>query len=72
MTDLLPELECSALNATGDDEIVVNVAKARVSLAVSGVLSELGETGAAWVAVDRAITAADNYQTVGPPLSLRL
>ncbi|GAA4795952.1 helix-turn-helix transcriptional regulator [Actinomycetospora chlora] len=65
LTDLLPELERSARNATGDDEIVVNVAKARSYLAVAGVLSKLGETGAAWVAVDRAITAAEK---AGDPL----
>lgn len=65
LTDLLPELERSARSATGDDEIVVNVAKARSYLAVAGVLSKLGETGAAWVAVDRAITAAEK---AGDPL----
>jgi predicted dienelactone hydrolase len=36
------------------------VAKARAYHAAAGVLSKIGETAAAWVAVDRAITAVED------------
>lgn len=56
---LIPELEYAARKTTGVDRRRVCVAKARAYHAVAGVLSKMGETAGAWVAVDRAITAAE-------------
>jgi hypothetical protein len=56
---LIPELEYAVRKTTGVDRRRVCVAKARAYHAAAGVLSKMGETAAAWVAVDRAITAAE-------------
>lgn len=58
---LIPELEYAARKTTGvDDRRRVCVAKAKAYHAAAGVLSKMGETAAAWVAVDRAIAAAED------------
>lgn len=57
---LIPELEYAARKTTGVDRRRVCAAKARAYHAAAGVLSKMGETAAAWVAVDRAITAAED------------
>jgi transcriptional regulator with XRE-family HTH domain len=57
---LLPELEYAVRKTTGVDRRRVCVAKAKAYHAAAGVLSKMGETAAAWVAVDRAITAAED------------
>ncbi len=60
LTTLLPELEYAVRKTTGVDRRRVCVAKAKAYHAAAGVLSKMGETAAAWVAVDRAITAAED------------
>lgn len=57
---LIPELEYAARKTTGVDRRRVCAAKAKAYHAAAGVLSKMGETAAAWVAVDRAITAAED------------
>jgi hypothetical protein len=57
---LIPELEYAVRKTSGVDRRRVCVAKAKAYHAAAGVLSKMGETGAAWVAVDRAITAAED------------
>jgi hypothetical protein len=57
---LLPELEYAVRKTIGVDRRRVCVAKAKAYHAAAGVLSKMGETAAAWVAVDRAITAAED------------
>jgi len=57
---LIPELEYAVRKTTGVDRRRVCVAKARAYHAAAGWLSKMGETAAAWVAVDRAITAAED------------
>ena len=57
---LIPELEYAVRKTTGTDHRRVCVAKAKAYHAAAGVLSKMGETAAAWVAVDRAITAAED------------
>lgn len=57
---LIPELEYAVRKTTGVDRRRVCVAKAKAYHAAAGVLSKMGETAAAWVAVDRAITAAED------------
>ncbi|HEY6423271.1 MAG TPA: helix-turn-helix transcriptional regulator [Pseudonocardiaceae bacterium] len=57
---LIPELEYAARKTIGVDRRRVCVAKAKAYHAAAGVLAKLGETAAAWVAVDRAITAAED------------
>lgn len=56
---LIPELEYAARKTVGRDKQRVCVAKAKAYHAAAGILSKLGETAAAWVAVDRAISAAE-------------
>lgn len=56
---LIPELEFAARKTTGVDRLRVLTAKGRVYHAAAGALSKLGETAAAWVAVDRATAAAE-------------
>ena len=56
---LIPELEYAVRKATGADRQRVCIAKAKAYHAAAGVLSKLGEMGAAWVAVDRSIAAAE-------------
>ncbi|MGH3773714.1 MAG: helix-turn-helix domain-containing protein [Pseudonocardiaceae bacterium] len=57
---LIPELEYAVRKTAGVDRRRVCVAKAKAYHAAAGVLSKMGETAAAWVAVDRAITAAED------------
>jgi transcriptional regulator with XRE-family HTH domain len=57
---LIPELEYATRKTTGVDRRRACVAKAKAYHAVAGVLSKMGEIAAAWVAVDRAITAAED------------
>lgn len=59
LSTLIPELEYAARKTSGLDKRRVCMAKAKAYHAAAGVLSKLGETAAAWVAVDRAITAAE-------------
>lgn len=59
---LIPELEYGVRKTTGLDRQRICVAKAKAYHAAAGVLSKLGETGAAWVAVDRAISAAEEAE----------
>ncbi|MGH3876516.1 MAG: helix-turn-helix domain-containing protein [Actinophytocola sp.] len=56
---LIPELEYAARKTTGVDKQRVCVAKAKAYHAAGGMLSKLNEPAAAWVAVDRAISAAE-------------
>jgi transcriptional regulator with XRE-family HTH domain len=56
---LIPELEYAVRKTGGADRRRVCVAKAKAYHAAAGVLSKLGEVPAAWVAVDRAISAAE-------------
>lgn len=63
--DLLPKLELAMRNTTGQERRRVCVAKAKAYHAAGSVLAKLGETAAAWVAVDRAISAAEE---AGDPL----
>lgn len=65
VTELVPELEQAARSATGDELRQVCVARAKAYHAAAAVLAGLGETGPAWVAVDRAIGAAEQ---AGDPL----
>jgi transcriptional regulator with XRE-family HTH domain len=62
---VIPELEYAVRKTTGADQQRARVAKAKTYYAAGGVLSKLGEISAAWVAVDRAITAAEE---AGEPL----
>ncbi|WP_026425425.1 helix-turn-helix domain-containing protein [Actinokineospora inagensis] len=57
---LIPELEYATRKTAGLDRRRMCVAKAKAYQAAAGVLSKLGEVGAAWVAVDRAISAAED------------
>ncbi|SER84867.1 helix-turn-helix domain-containing protein [Actinokineospora terrae] len=57
---LIPELEYATRKTAGSDRRRMCVAKAKAYQAAAGVLSKLGEVGAAWVAVDRAISAAED------------
>lgn len=65
LVDLLPDLERAERRADPEDHRRASVAKARAYHAAAAVLSKLGETAAAWVAVDRAIRAAEE---AGDPL----
>jgi tetratricopeptide (TPR) repeat protein len=65
LVDLLPDLERAERRADSEDHRRASVAKARAYHAAAAVLSKLGETAAAWVAVDRAIRAAEE---AGDPL----
>jgi tetratricopeptide (TPR) repeat protein len=60
LSALLPELEYAVRRTSGVDRVRASHAKAKAYHAAAAVLSELGEFGAAWVAVDRAITAAED------------
>jgi hypothetical protein len=57
---LIPELEYATRKTTGADRQRVCAAKAKAYHAAAGVLSKLDEVAAAWVAVDRAIAAAED------------
>lgn len=56
---LLPELEQAARMADGDTQRAVFASLARAYHACAAVLSTVGDTGASWVAADRAISAAE-------------
>lgn len=56
---LIPELEYAVRKTTGVDRRRVCLAKARAYHAAASVLSNMGETAGAWVAIDRAIAAAE-------------
>ncbi|MGH3860741.1 helix-turn-helix domain-containing protein [Actinokineospora sp.] len=57
---LIPELEYASRKTTGANRRHLCAAKAKAYHAAAGVLSKLGETAAAWVAVDRSIAAAED------------
>jgi tetratricopeptide (TPR) repeat protein len=59
LSRLIPELEFAVRKTTGIDRQRACASKAKAYQAAAGVLSKLGEVGAAWVAVDRAISAAE-------------
>ncbi|HEU0088235.1 MAG TPA: helix-turn-helix domain-containing protein [Pseudonocardiaceae bacterium] len=65
LATLLPELEQAEQHSGADQRRQASVAKAQAYHAAAAVLAKLGETAAAWVAVDRAIHAA---QQAGDPL----
>lgn len=65
LTKLLPDIEVAERHVAEIDRVQVLRAKARSYLAAAGVLAKLGETGAAWVAIDRAMNAAER---LGDPL----
>ncbi|HEY2765280.1 MAG TPA: helix-turn-helix transcriptional regulator [Pseudonocardiaceae bacterium] len=65
LVELLPDLERAERQTDAEDHRRASVAKARAYHAAAAVLSKLGETAAAWVAVDRAIRAAED---AGDPL----
>lgn len=64
---LLTDVEVAERHAAEDERERVRRAKARVYMAAAGALSKLGETGPAWVAIDRAMVAAAQ---VGDPLMI--
>jgi len=59
LTELLPRLERTARRATGKDAAEVHALRARAYQAVSAAFARQDEADAAWVAADRAITAAE-------------
>lgn len=65
LVELIPDVEVAERRAPEDERQRVRRAKARTYLAAAGALTELGEIGAAWVAIDRASYAAEQ---VGDPL----
>lgn len=56
---LIPDLEVAGRATTGTRRRQVLTATARAYHAAAAMLAKLGETAAAWVAADRAITAAE-------------
>lgn len=65
LVELIPDVEVAERRAPEDERLRVRRAKARTYLAAAGALTELGEIGAAWVAIDRAGYAAEQ---IGDPL----
>jgi tetratricopeptide (TPR) repeat protein len=59
LTDLLPRLEQIARRTTGKDAAEVHALRARAYQAVSAAFARQDEADAAWVAADRAISAAE-------------
>ena len=59
LVGLLPELEQAARIAEGDEQRAVFGSLARAYHACAAVLATIGDLGAAWVAADRAISAAE-------------
>lgn len=53
LTDLVPSAEVVSRQATEDDKPRAHRARARIYLAAAGALVKLGETGPAWVAINR-------------------
>lgn len=60
LLDLLPELETAVRASDGDPQQALNAALATAYHAAAAVLSKLDEPAAAWVAADRAISAAES------------
>lgn len=65
LLDLLPQLEMAARATSGGEQVALFAALAKAYHAAAAVLAKLGETAAAWVAVDRAIGRAEH---TGDPL----
>lgn len=65
LENLIPEVEQATRTATGAARKRAFAAKARTYHAAAAALAKLGEPAAAWVAADRAITAAEH---AGDPL----
>jgi len=59
LTSLVVQLEAASRATTGAEQRAVLVILAKTYHACAAALSKLGEIGAAWVAADRAIAAAD-------------
>jgi transcriptional regulator with XRE-family HTH domain len=59
LTELLPRLEQTARRTTGKDATEVHALRARAYQAVSAAFARQDEADAAWVAADRAISAAE-------------
>lgn len=67
LVELVEDVEPLVRQASGSDHERALVVKNRIYLAASGALSKLGESGAAWVAIDRAAMAGEE---LGRPLLL--
>lgn len=67
LVDLLADVEVAERHVPEGERARVRRGKARVYLAAAGALSKLGETGPAWVAIDRAMVAAAQ---IGDPLMI--
>jgi transcriptional regulator with XRE-family HTH domain len=67
LTDLLPRLEDALRGAQGDDAAELHALRARAYQAASAAFARQDEPDAAWVAADRAITAAEQS---GRPLDV--
>jgi transcriptional regulator with XRE-family HTH domain len=65
LVELIPDVEVAERRAPEEERVRVRRVKARTYLAAAGALTELGEIGAAWVAIDRAGYAAEQ---IGDPL----
>jgi transcriptional regulator with XRE-family HTH domain len=65
--DLIVDVELVERQVSGAELVRARRAKARAYFAAAAALSKLGETGAAWVAIDRATSAAE---AVGDPLTM--
>ncbi|MBA2473806.1 MAG: helix-turn-helix transcriptional regulator [Pseudonocardiales bacterium] len=65
LLDLIPDVEMADRHAPEGDRPRVRGAKVRTYLAAAGALTKLGESGAAWVAVERAMATAES---LGDPL----
>ena len=59
LTELLPRLEQTARRTTGDEAAEVHALRGRAYQAVSAAFARQDEADAAWVAADRAISAAE-------------
>jgi transcriptional regulator with XRE-family HTH domain len=59
LVELVPRLERASREATGDGVKAVHVERARAYQAVAAAFARQNEPDAAWVAADRAITAAE-------------
>ncbi|MET8369480.1 helix-turn-helix domain-containing protein [Micromonospora sp. DT68] len=64
LVQLLPDLESAARSTEGEGQRAVYAALARAYHACAAVLSTIGDSGAAWVAADRAIAAAERAEDV--------
>ena len=57
---LIPKLEYATRHVTGDNKRRIDEARAKAYYAITVTLSNMGEMGAAWVAADRGIAAAES------------